>query len=92
MGFSLLLFFNSIFKNEEKIYCLTFVGDDTVSENLPNEKIDTGHSCETTAEAQNVIARLKYQPILQSSLIRTPCIYMFAAAGQTIGLPGGDIE
>ena len=50
---------NTLFKNEKNIYCLTFVGDVAVSENLPNEEIDTGHSCRTTAQAQNVIARLK---------------------------------
>ncbi|XP_023338834.1 uncharacterized protein LOC111709407 [Eurytemora carolleeae] len=37
-------------------------GDVAVSENLPNEKIDTGHSCRTTAQAQNVIARARMIP------------------------------
>ena len=67
-GFSFFTFVaNTFFKNEVNIYCLTFVGDVAVSENLPNEAIDTGHSCQITAEAQNIIARL-----IKSNYTRCP--------------------
>ena len=79
---------NILFKNEENIYCLTFAGDVAVSENLPNEEIDTGHSCRTTAQAQNVMARLKYTSTnCKSSMIRagTICtVYTFSPTVQSV--------